>query len=365
MKQFFLWFWRTWFAWVVWFWRLLTGLLQPKDALPPEPQSRSETPSDKPTTAPALRNWRASSARKKPALAAALADISQFIDGQFTSALGQRSYKLFIPAAPDGGAAPPKRPLIVMLHGCKQDPDDFATGTRMNALAQSAQCLVLYPAQSRWVNPYGCWNWFNPGDQQRGLGEPALLAGMAQAVAAEHQADAGRIYAAGLSAGGAMAVTLAHTYPELFAAIGVHSGLAYGVARDVQSAMQAMKLGDQTAAAVKLTLPMIVFQGDADDVVHPRNADALLAQAGYEGALALASASRPQDAASAGHACTCVRFGSETSAPGEAMPVEYWQVKGLGHAWSGGDAVGSFTDPLGPDASAQMLRFFLAQKPRV
>ncbi len=276
-------------------------------------------------------------------------------DGQYTCAFGKRRYKLFVPTPSASDVPAPPRPLLVMLHGCKQSPADFATGTRMNALAQAAQCLVLYPAQTRWANPYGCWNWFSTQHQLRGFGEPAILAGMVQAVLAEHAADAQRVYAAGLSAGAAMAVNLAHAYPELFAAIGVHSGLAYGVAHDASGAMQAMKLGDQAPARITLTVPMVVFQGSADAVVHPRNAPALLAQAGWADA-SVAQTQKGQ--VPNGHAYTCQHYGAAK------MAAQYWEVNGLGHAWSGGDAAGSFTDPQGPDASAEMLRFFLAQPAR-
>lgn len=286
-------------------------------------------------------------------------------EGQYTCAFGARRYQLFVPTPVPSNQAAVLRPLIVMLHGCKQNPADFAAGTRMNTLAQAAQCLVLYPAQSRWDNPYGCWNWFSPQHQLRGVGEPAILAGMVQAVQSEYQADARRVYVAGLSAGAAMAVNLAHTYPELFAAVGAHSGLAYGAAYDASSAMQAMKEGHPTPAQVKLALPLILFQGDADTVVHPRNAQALLAQTAW--AEQPVEQSQVSENAS-GLAHTCTRYGAAGQhdamhhAPALAPALEFWQVKGLGHAWSGGHAQGSFTDPQGPDASAEMLRFFLAHQ---
>lgn len=342
-------FWLAWFGFFAWLIRRLVRRFSGQ-ATPPATPSPLGLPADEPPD----------KATAEPAAADPL-DASGMRDGQYSCAFGKRQYKLFVPA-PLAPLAPlaaspsaPPRPLLVMLHGCKQNPADFATGTRMNALAQAAQCLVLYPAQTRWANPYGCWNWFSPQHQMRGFGEPAILAGMVQAVLAEHAADARRVYVAGLSAGAAMAVNLAHAYPELFAALGVHSGLAYGVAQDASGAMQAMKQGDQAAARVTLTVPMVVFQGSADPVVHPRNAALLLAQAGWPNE---AAAQTQQGQVPSGHAYTCQHYGADSAA------AVYWQVNGLGHAWSGGDAAGSFADPQGPDASAEMLRFFLAQPAR-
>ena len=198
----------------------------------------------------------------------------QFIEGQFRAAAGQRAYKLYLPHAD----VPAPMPLVVMLHGCKQDPDDFAAGTRMNRLADRGSFLVLYPAQSRSANAFGCWNWFNRLDQQRDSGEPSILAGMIQDVMARHAVDRRRVYVAGLSAGAAMALNLAHTHPELLAAAGIHSGLPYGVAQDMITAMGVMKRGPGKRVAMpqpgmnaEAGVPLIVFHGDRDKTVHPLN----------------------------------------------------------------------------------------------
>jgi poly(3-hydroxybutyrate) depolymerase len=282
-----------------------------------------------------------------------------------------------------------------MLHGCTQDPDDFATGTRMNALAQERGLFVLYPAQAPRSNAHKCWNWFVPGDQRRGRGEPALLAGMTRHVMATHPIDADRVWVAGLSAGGAMAAILAREYPDLFAAAGIHSGLPPGAAHDVVSAFSAMKSGATSAlpswpgasghAPIRTPLvawpgtalaenvavpsadaahgaPVIVFHGDADTTVNALNGshaiDAALGAAPAE-------ASRESSAAGAGEGRTFTRTvyrraGATRHAPSRA---EHWVVHGAGHAWSGGDAAGSFTEGRGPDASREMLRFF-AEHPR-
>ena len=310
----------------------------------------------------------------------------QFTEGMFSNEAGQRDYKLYIPANPaegprngkanakDGG----KRPLVVMLHGCKQDPDDFAAGTRMNPLADSQQVLVLYPAQARAANGFGCWNWFNRGDQERGAGEPAILAGMIQDVVAKHAVDPQRVYVAGLSAGGAMALILARTYPEMLAAAGVHSGLAYGVAQDMITAMGVMKRGPgkralaapakggKKGAKLAASVPLIVFHGDNDDTVHPLNGEQVIEQAlaaspvvqGGEGGQG-AGIVLEQGKVAGGRAYTRTLHSNGTA----AAHAEHWLVHGAGHAWAGGDAHGSFTDPQGPDASSEMLRFFL-ERPR-
>ncbi|MCZ2496381.1 PHB depolymerase family esterase [Xylophilus sp. Kf1] len=281
-------------------------------------------------------------ARRVDAPASAAAS---FTGHSFANAADRRDYKLFLPAGPQA------RPLalVVMLHGCTQNPDDFAAGTRMNERAQAQGFAVLYPAQSRNANPQGCWNWFKHTHQTRERGEPALIAGMVRQVMAAHAIDPRRIYVAGLSAGGAMAAILGETHPELFAAVGVHSGLAAGAARDLPSALGAMKNGQAAPRATGSGKPTIVFHGDADPTVHVRNARQVL------------SASVGAAAATAGRSSKVEGSRSATrevfQAPDGSALAELWVVHGAQHAWSGGGA-GSYTDLSGPDASAEMLRFF-------
>jgi poly(hydroxyalkanoate) depolymerase family esterase len=286
----------------------------------------------------------------------------EFREHLFTGAEGSIHYKLFVPA----GHAPSSLPLIVMLHGCNQSPDDFARGTRMNALAQQQGYVVAYPAQSQNRNASKCWNWFRAEDQQRGRGEPALLAGLTRHLLASLALDARRVFVAGMSAGGAMAAVLGSTYPDLFAAIGVHSGLPFGAARDLPSALAAMKQRPVPATGVAPAnvgaLPAIVFHGDRDATVDPCNGSAVVAQF-----VAPASDRTPSDpiAATVEHGATGGRRFTRTIFTGAEARVigEQWVVHGTGHAWSGGDAAGSHTDPNGPDASVEMLRFFAGVAP--
>ena len=274
-----------------------------------------------------------------------------FLAGRFADARTERDYKLYVP--PQAGRRP--LPLVVMLHGCTQDPDDFAAGTRMNDLARDQGCFVLYPAQSSRANPQRCWNWFKHSHQQRGRGEPALLAAMTRHVMARHQIDAGRVYVAGLSAGGAMAAILGDAYPDLYAAVGVHSGLASGAARDLPSALAAMRTGG-AATGGRAGPPTIVFHGDADTTVHPSNGDHVIAASAGQPASA-GEVERRSSARGRGYTRRVHR------SPEGRVQAEHWLVHGSGHAWSGGSGRGSFTDPGGPDATGEMFRFFL-QHPR-
>ncbi|MGJ7566283.1 extracellular catalytic domain type 1 short-chain-length polyhydroxyalkanoate depolymerase [Variovorax sp. GB1R11] len=275
----------------------------------------------------------------------------QWTHGSFAHQGRTLDYMLFVPAGTAGQPATP-RPLVLMLHGCTQNAEDFAAGTRMNEHARESGAIVLYPEQPLREHGQKCWNWFKPQHQQRGKGEPALLAALTLHIAEQQQADRSRIYVAGLSAGGAMADVLGHCYPDIYAAVGVHSGLPHGAAHDMMSALNAMRSG---AAPVRTTAdtttpPTIVFHGDADTTVHASNG------------LAIVAGATPGKVGE-GQSPSGRRF-TRTHYPPRAghAEAEHWRLHAAGHAWSGGSAQGSYTQPEGVDASREMLRFFLAHR---
>jgi poly(hydroxyalkanoate) depolymerase family esterase len=276
---------------------------------------------------------------------------TNFLTRTFSSQAGSRPYKLHIPS----GYQNQPVPLIVMLHGCTQSPDDFAAGTRMNLAADTNTCLIAYPGQTTAANMQKCWNWFNPADQQRDSGEPSLIAGITRQIMRDYAIDPARVYIAGLSAGGAAAAIMGAAYPDLYAAIGVHSGLPRGAATDMQSAFTAMQRGSRTIPPntnKRRLVPTIVLHGNQDTTVNPSNADAVVAQAinGTPLRTQQQTAQAPN-----GHAYTRT---NHIDATGKTQ-VEKWLVHNAGHAWFGGSPTGSFTDPRGPDATREMLRFFL------
>jgi poly(hydroxyalkanoate) depolymerase family esterase len=286
-------------------------------------------------------------------------DRGHVLTRSFSGPAGTREYKLYVPSGYDGQPLP----LIVMLHGCTQSADDFAAGTKMNALAESQLCFVVYPTQSQSANVSKCWNWFKPGHQRRGQGEPSIIAGITHEVIETYKVDTRRVYVAGLSAGGAMAAVMADTYPELYAAVGVHSGLPLGAAHNLPSAFAVMKGGTAgrdkrrsraTHAAPTPTIPSIVFHGDADGKVHPCNADQLVAA--FSGGDSTPNSTTQQGQVPGGRSYTRRLFNERDG----IATCEQWIVHGAPHAWSGGSPAGSYTDVNGPDASKEMLRFFLA-----
>jgi poly(hydroxyalkanoate) depolymerase family esterase len=296
----------------------------------------------------------------------------EFLQRSIDMGAEARSYRLFVPSTYE-----PRRPapLVVMLHGCIQDAADLAAGTRMNEVAEEHGFLVAYPEQPATANPQRCWNWYLPEHQQRDRGEPAAIAAITRAVATEFRVHPRRVYVAGISAGGAMSVIMAAAYPELFAAAGSHSGVGYAFARTLEEGLRTMR-GEVRAAdhhadrlreaigARGRPVPLIVFHGDADPVVSPANAEAIVSQwnatrshgsrAGRPAAAQVREDSTPDG----------TRYRVVIGREGGSSATEWWTVHGLGHAWSGGAPGGSFADPRGPDASREMIRFFRAHPRR-
>jgi poly(hydroxyalkanoate) depolymerase family esterase len=304
---------------------------------------------------PSWRNWKGTAFRRPTPDVEVDPEVDldgkgKFLTASCTNDAGTRAYKVYVPSNYNGQALP----LVVMLHGCKQNPSDFAAGTRMNAIAEKNSCFVVYPAQAHTANGSNCWNWFKAGDQQRDRGEPSIIADITRDVIRRYRLDPSRVYVAGLSAGGAMAAIIGATYPDLYAAVGVHSGLPVGAADDLPSAFAAMKNGKPTihhGRAREAPIPVIVFHGDRDMTVDPCNGEQVLAQCigRTKTEITIENGKVPHGRA---YTRTVQRDGN-----GKAI-AEQWIVHGAGHAWSGGSLTGSYTDPKGPDAAQEMLRFF-------
>ncbi|MFZ6876527.1 alpha/beta hydrolase family esterase [Undibacterium sp. Di27W] len=289
-------------------------------------------------------------------------NAGHFISDSYVNAHGKRDYKFYIPSDYKGEALP----LIVMLHGCTQGPDDFATGTGMNLIAEQHRCIVVYPCQDQGANSSKCWNWFKAIDQKRDQGEPALIAGITRKIMADYHIDKRSVFIAGMSAGGAMAAIMADAYPELYAAVGIHSGLPFGAASDLSSVLAAMH---GAASQIKkpfsgVAVPIIVFHGDQDHTVNSKNADHLMERYLDSSESKNLVIQKENGTGKLDRRYTRIRYAENTASQknsNKSCPAEQWVIHGAGHAWSGGNGQGSFTDAAGPDASREMLRFFLSQ----
>ncbi len=281
-----------------------------------------------------------------------VSDGGRFINASYTHSAGSaHRYKLYIPSCYQGQSLP----LIVMLHGCTQNPDDFAAGTGANALAEEHQCFVVYPAQAPSANRSKCWNWFKTVDQERGQGEPAMIAGLTKEIINTYNIDKKQVYIAGLSAGGAMALVMANTYSDIYSAAGIHSGLPYKAAQDVTSALTIMKSGKAPSnmPLSEKNIPLIVFHGDRDATVHPSHGEHIVKQSTiYNKEMLVENGSVLN-----GYPYTRTMYHDHSG----KVNLEYWQIHGAGHAWSGGSSKGSYTDVKGPNATKEMIRFFLKQ----
>lgn len=307
----------------------------------PEQELKASRPAKKPK-ATDLSN----SPPKRPA--------GKFETKNFSCLLGQRVYKLFTPSLYVGQSLP----LVIMLHGCSQSADDFAIGTKMNVIAEEMGFFVAYPVQATTANTMGCWNWFQSSDQNKGSGEPELIAGIVREIVSDKAINSKMVYVAGLSAGGSMAAILGMNYPHIFAAIGVHSGLPCGAAKSTIGAFRAMKrgAGRVTKSVSTNPVPTIVFHGDKDRTVDQVNADDVIAQFNTESADSrlITLTAKCEDG---------LNYSKSVYLQENGAPLfERWIVHGAGHAWSGGFAKGTYTEPLGPDASREMIRFFFSHE---
>lgn len=294
-----------------------------------------------------------------------------FAAGQFLSySHNNKSYKVYIPSSYQNGT---QVPMVVMLHGCTQDPDQFAAGTKMNTIAERENFIVVYPDQPSTENQNKCWRWFLSGHQSRGYGDPAHIAGITQKVKQTFSIDSERVYVTGLSAGAAMSVIMGATYPDIFAAIGVGAGLEYKAATSELNAYSAMSGGGpdpnqqgtaayQAMGAYARVVPTIVFHGTSDYTVYPVNGHQVASQWAQTNDLASDGENNIDDTpdetitgqVTGGRSYTKYIYKDST---GKSI-IEKYMIDGMGHAWSGGDVAGSYTDPKGPNASEMMWQFF-------
>ncbi len=306
-----------------------------------------------------------------------VAEAGEWVSGSATGASGSRNYRLWVPSGYDKSTA---GPLVMMLHGCMQKPEELAVISGMNELADKNNFLVVYPEQSNQANPLRCWNWFETKHQERDSGEPSLLAAIIRQLGSTHKVDVRRVYVAGISAGAAMAVVMAATYPDLFSGVGVMAGLAFKAGTTVETGLAAMKqggpdpkqqgllafkaMGNQSSAKSIRRMPVIVFHGDADPYLSSVNADQVIAQWATtndyldDGKDNDSVKSEPAKTIAGsiptGYSFTRFVYNDRSG----ALLMEKWIVKGLGHTWSGSPATAPFADPKGPNASAEMWRFF-------
>lgn len=305
-------------------------------------------------------------------MVAARAEGGSWVTGSVSNQFGSRNYKVWVPTGYEGTRAVP---LIMMLHGCTQSPDDFAAGTQMNRLADEKGFLVVYPEQPSNANQSRCWNWFEPASQVRGSGEPSLLVAIVARLQGSYNIDPDRIYAAGLSAGAAMSVILGATYPDIFRAICVSAGLEYKAATSLNNAFTALNSGGpdanqqgvaafQAMGAARRRVRVIVFHGASDFTVNTANGHQVLTQWAQTNDLV----DDGSDNNSINDVPTNTINGTVTNGynftrtiykdnSGQSV-LEKWIVQSMGHAWSGGSTAGSFTDPKGPSASQELWRFF-------
>lgn len=285
------------------------------------------------------------------------AGVGDWLSGMATGPAGVRSFRVYRPPAIVAGE---RLPLLVMLHGCGQNANSFATSTRMNAVAARERFIVLYPEQDRIANVQGCWNWFDTGSG-RAYGEAELIMNAINQTCLLYPVDRGCIAVAGLSAGASMAALLASRHPERFKAVVMHSGVPPGTAHSGIGALGAMH-GRRSTAALPVTPantttslpPLMVIHGNLDHVVAPSNGRAAVETwASATGA----RVGTPRVVQRGKRYPTTVTDFKR----GRVVVATHVEVRRLGHAWSGGAAKQQFSDEKGPDASRMVWAFFSRQ----
>jgi poly(hydroxyalkanoate) depolymerase family esterase len=297
---------------------------------------------------------------------------ARFKDARATGLFGYVSrrglaYRLYLPT---GSARRDSLPLVVMLHGCRQNPLSFANGTRMNALAEKYRCAVLYPEQNKQSNPLCCWNWFR-SSELTGHGEAALLAGLIVRVTERRPIDRRRVYVVGMSAGGAMACLLAIRYSRLFAACAIHSGVVYGAASSAMQALGVMRSGPspssmehawqlvREASESAIVVPTLVIHGDGDMTVNPVNADRIIEQLRARAALIEPDSGGLSESDERRIDSGDRAYRQRDYTLQGRLVFRQILIEGLGHAWSGGDARHEFNDAPRPDASRLILDYLM------
>ncbi|MDF2068426.1 PHB depolymerase family esterase [Bacillus sp. Cr_A10] len=300
-----------------------------------------------------------------------LPSMTKASGGVISGTYGGKTYKLYVPSQYDSSKS---YPLYVMLHGCTQDATQFSTGTKMNALSEEKGFLVLYPEQNSSANSNKCWNWFETSHQNRGSGEPSVIAGMVQSIKSNYSIQNDQVFVAGLSAGAAMSVIMGATYPDVFSGIGVGAGLEYKAATSMTEAFTAMSSGGSSPVqrgrdaynamgSRAKPLKVIVFHGTSDYTVNKINGDQVISQWAVTNSLAATGAEGWLDDQADNTQNLQVPSGkSYTVYDYKAQDEKIWMkkvnIQNMGHAWSGGSSQGSYTDPQGPDASRIMWEFF-------
>jgi len=296
--------------------------------------------------------------------------------GSYYSFNGMRSYKVFLPSNHSESTNHGKIPVIIALHGCMQDSESFAAGTRLNEWAEKLGFAVYYPEQSKFFNIYNCWNWFLPTNQMKNTGEAELIMGGLKKVTREFSLNKDKTFLLGMSSGGAVVSILANCYPRSFQAVATHHGTMYKAASDVFSAKEVVyngsKIAPEVAAAKgyscsgftpkKNPLPAVIIHGSRGAVMRAIHATQVESELRIFNDY-LDNGIRDN---SLDDEMTFEKFTPDNLYSYDVVTwshrgrpyIKRYMIETLGHAWSGGDNQYEFNDPHGPDATKIILDFF-------